>query len=177
MEHKSHVTTDSRVCSSLCAFKLSRRVKAEPQSSQTNFFSFLCPAMCRLRSALLTNALSHSVHLCRLSPEEKIQHNILTSSKCKLINLEKLMSTTAHALMKPPNTTTKGIEDYIKVIWFSPIWYLMCDLIQPLVLNSFPQNSHLYCLTSAWIALWMVNSPAVLKPFWHSWKEYMYNTW
>ena len=75
LEHKSHVTTDSRVCSSLCAFKLSRRVKAEPQSSQMNFFSFLCPAMCRLRSALLTNALSHSVHLCRLSPNEKRQHN------------------------------------------------------------------------------------------------------
>lgn len=72
-EHKSHVTTDSLVCSSLCAFKLSRRVKAEPQSSQMNFFSFLCPAMCLLRSALLTNALSHSVHLCRLSPDEKRQ--------------------------------------------------------------------------------------------------------
>ena len=33
-----------------------------------------------------------------------------------LINLEKLMPTTAHTLMKPPDTATKGMEDYIKVI-------------------------------------------------------------
>lgn len=33
-----------------------------------------------------------------------------------LINLEKLMPTRAQAFMKPPNITTKGMKDYIKVI-------------------------------------------------------------
>ena len=51
---------------------------------------------------------------------------------------------------------------------YSPMWYLMWDLMQPLVRNSLPQYSHLYCLTCTWIALWMLSSPAVLKPFWHS---------
>lgn len=118
-----------------------------------------------------------SVALCTLVSfvswwNETAQH--IRLNKMAVNTLEQLMLTTVHALMKPLKTIMKGMEDNnnnIKIIWFSPIWYLMCDLIQPLVRNSFPQNSHLYCFTSTWIALWMVNSLAVLNPFWHSWKE------
>lgn len=52
-----------------------------------------------------------------------------------------------------------------------PMWYLMWDLMQPFVLNSLPQNSHLYCLTCTWIALWIFSSLEVLNPFWHSCKN------
>ena len=77
--HRSHVTTPLRLCSSMCAFRLSRRVNAESHCAHLKLFSLRWPAMWRFRSALFTNARSHSLHLCRLSPAGRMWNGVMPS--------------------------------------------------------------------------------------------------